>query len=150
MKRTFTDKQARELGKKVGIDFEKVNIDEFRKGLTVELEHGAHDPETNVTNDDLELTAKITWAHLKELPDYYTRLIEMEAEAEGRSNTNMKRLRLSNDKKLMGVCGGIAEYFEIDPTLVRLAWIVLTILTGIFPGLIGYFIAAIVMPNSDE
>jgi phage shock protein PspC (stress-responsive transcriptional regulator) len=150
MKRTFTEKQARELGEKVGIDFEKINIEEFRKGLTVELEHGAHDPETNVTNDDLEVTAKITWAHLKELPDYYTRLIEMEAEAEGRSNNSVKRLRLSNDKKLLGVCGGIAEYFDQDPTLIRLAWIVLTVVTGVIPGLVGYFIAGVVMPNPDE
>lgn len=60
----------------------------------------------------------------------------------------MKRLYLSNDKKLFGVCGGIAEYFELDPSLVRLAWIVLTVLTGIFPGLIGYIIAAMVIPNS--
>lgn len=59
-----------------------------------------------------------------------------------------KRLYLSStDKKLAGVCGGIAEYFDVDSTLVRLAWVVLTILTGIFPGIIGYLIAAIVMPE---
>ncbi|MGB6363339.1 MAG: DUF5661 family protein, partial [Thermoanaerobaculia bacterium] len=57
-------------------------IDEFRMGLSVELEHGAHDPETDVTDDDLLLTGKIALAHLKEFPDYYTRLARMEAEAE--------------------------------------------------------------------
>jgi hypothetical protein len=50
-------------------------------GLAVELEHGAHDPQTNVTNDDLIATGKIALAHLKELPDYYTRLAAMEAGA---------------------------------------------------------------------
>lgn len=54
---------------------------EFQKGLEVELEHGAHDPVTNVTNDDPLVTGKIAWAHLKELRDYYTRLDRMEAEA---------------------------------------------------------------------
>jgi hypothetical protein len=48
----------------------------------VELEHGAIDPETNMTGDDLVLTGKIAWAHLKEIRDYYTRLEHMEAEAE--------------------------------------------------------------------
>jgi hypothetical protein len=46
------------------------------------LEHGARDPETNVTNDDLSLTGRIAWAHLKEFPDYYTRLHKLEAEAD--------------------------------------------------------------------
>ncbi|HEU5263827.1 MAG TPA: DUF5661 family protein, partial [Gaiellaceae bacterium] len=57
-------------------------VEQFLIGLEVELEHGAHDPQTNVTDDDELLTGKIAWAHLKELPDYYTRLVAMEAEAE--------------------------------------------------------------------
>lgn len=57
-----------------------------------------------------------------------------------------KKLYISDtDKKLCGVCGGIAEYFEIDSTLVRLAWVVFTLLGG--SGIIGYIIAAIVMPK---
>lgn len=48
-------------------------------GLAVELEHGSHDPETNVINDDPKLAGKIAWAHLKEIKDYYTRLAKMEA-----------------------------------------------------------------------
>lgn len=62
----------------------------------------------------------------------------------------MKMLYLSRDKKLAGVCGGIADYFNIDPTLVRLAWIIMTVLTGIVPGLIAYLIAAIVMPHASS
>ena len=59
-----------------------VQLEQFRRGLEVELEHGARDPQTNVTNDDLTLTGKIAWAHLKEFADYYTRLDKLEAEAD--------------------------------------------------------------------
>lgn len=81
MKKEFTSVEAQSLGEKVGIDFNKYNLEEFRMGLSVELEHGTADPETNVTNDDEIKTAKIAWAHLKEIPDYYTRLLKMEKEA---------------------------------------------------------------------
>jgi len=82
MKKEFTSEEAQILGGKVGIDFGKYNLEEFRMGLSVELEHGTADPETNVTDDDEIKTAKITWAHLKEIPDYYTRLLKMEKEAD--------------------------------------------------------------------
>ncbi len=65
---------ARAVGDLIGVDWRDVDLDEFRRGLAVELEHGRRDPETDVTHDDLTLTGKIAWAHLKELPDYYTRL----------------------------------------------------------------------------
>lgn len=81
MKREFNSEEARIIGDKVGIDFNEYNLEEFRMGLAVELEHGAFDSETNVTNDDESVTAKIVWAHLKEIPDYYTRLQKMEKEA---------------------------------------------------------------------
>ena len=51
-------------------------------GMDVELEHGTHDPATNVTDDDIVVTTKIARAHLNEFPDYYSRLAVMEAEAE--------------------------------------------------------------------
>lgn len=80
----FTLEQARDLGTTIGIDWvtSPFDVEQLRMGLEVELEHGAHDPETDVTGDDPVLTAKIAWAHLKELPDYYTRLAVMEGEAE--------------------------------------------------------------------
>lgn len=62
----------------------------------------------------------------------------------------MKRLYLSKDKVLSGVCGGIGQYFEIDPTLVRLASIVMTVITGVIPGVIAYIVAAIVIPKQDS
>jgi hypothetical protein len=81
-KRRIDAGEARQLGSTLGIDWAKVDLEEFRRGLEVELEHGARDPETNVTNDDLTLTGKIAWAHLKEFPDYYARLDKLEAEAD--------------------------------------------------------------------
>lgn len=82
MRREFTVDKAIKIGQEIGINFDEVDLEQFRKGLSVELEHGAHDPETNVTNDDLVITGKIAWAHIKELPDYYTRLENMEKTAE--------------------------------------------------------------------
>ncbi len=81
-KRKFTIEEARWAGDSLGIDWKRVDIEQFRMGLEVELEHGVIDPVTNVTNDDLTITAKIALAHLKEIPDYYTRLKKMESEAE--------------------------------------------------------------------
>ena len=83
-KTQFTAEQAREVAGKIGIDWieAEFHLEEFRAGMDVELEHGSHDPRTNVTNDDRLHTGKIAWAHLLELPDYYTRLAIMEAEGE--------------------------------------------------------------------
>jgi len=80
--RKFTPEEARRIGNELGIDWSHVDLEEFRMGLGVELEHGARDPETNVTSDDEILTGKIALAHLKEFPDYYTRLEKLEAEAD--------------------------------------------------------------------
>jgi hypothetical protein len=80
----FTNADAKRIGTEIGIDWatSPFGVAQFRMGLEVELEHGAHDIETDVTGDDPILTGKIAWAHLKEFPDYYTRLAVMEAEAE--------------------------------------------------------------------
>jgi hypothetical protein len=84
-KRQFLIEEARSIGMKLKIDWSQIELEQFRRGLEVELEHGAIDPETDVTGDDLMLTGKIAWAHLKEIRDYYTRLDQMEAEAESRA-----------------------------------------------------------------
>ncbi len=78
----FTQEEAKKIGDQIGISWEKFDVDQFRRGLDVEMEHGAHDPRTNVTNNDPILTGKIAWAHLVEFPDYYDRLEAMEKEAE--------------------------------------------------------------------
>jgi len=78
----FTVEEAQAIGEELGIDWQDFDVEQFRRGLEVELEHGAHDPQTNVTNDDPLLTGRIAWAHLKEFPDYYDRLYRMEEEAE--------------------------------------------------------------------
>lgn len=81
-RREFSAAEARNLGKLIGVDWQRIPLEEFRRGLSVELEHGIHDLQTNVTNDDFTVTAKIALAHLKEFPDYYTRLAKMEREAD--------------------------------------------------------------------
>jgi hypothetical protein len=81
-KTTYTLEDAAEIAHAIGLDFnaEGVDPEEFRMGLGVEMEHGSRDPRTNVTGDDPHATGRIAWAHLQELPDYYSRLKEMEGE----------------------------------------------------------------------
>ena len=81
---TFSEDRARGIGVAIGIDWttSRFDVAQFRMGLGVELEHGRRGPATNVTDDDETTTGKIALAHLNEFPDYYTRLAQMEAEAE--------------------------------------------------------------------
>jgi len=81
-KKEFSEAQARRIGDQLGISWSEVDLGQFRRGLDVELEHGARDPQTNVTGDDPILIGKIAWAHLKEFPDYYDRLDVLEKEAD--------------------------------------------------------------------
>jgi hypothetical protein len=80
----FTEDEARQTGEAIGIDWDSApfDVDQFRRGMDVELEHGTHDAATDVTGDDAIATGKIALAHLNEFADYYTRLERMEAEAE--------------------------------------------------------------------
>ncbi len=81
--RRFSAEEARRIGEQIGIDWDAApfDVEQFRAGMDVELEHGLHDPATNVTGDDAVITGKIALAHLNEFPDYYTRLERMEEEA---------------------------------------------------------------------
>lgn len=81
-KKHFTVEEAKKIGETLGIDWSKFDVEQFRMGMDVELEHGTRDPNTNVTDDDPLMTGKIALAHLNEFPDYYTRLDRMEKEAE--------------------------------------------------------------------
>ena len=80
---SFTSDEAKQIASDIGVDWASATFDveQFRMGLDVELEHGLHDPLTDVTNNDPVLTGKIALAHLNEFPDYYTRLARMEEEA---------------------------------------------------------------------
>jgi len=80
-RRWFSSRTARRIGREIGVDFREVDLDEFRRGLYVELEH-SKGLGTNIVHGDLQLTGRIAWAHLKEIRDYYTRLLKMEREAE--------------------------------------------------------------------
>jgi hypothetical protein len=77
----FTAEEAKRIGEALGIDWSEFDVEQFRMGLDVELEHGTIDPATDVTHDDPMLTGKIALAHLNEFSDYYTRLARMEQEA---------------------------------------------------------------------
>jgi hypothetical protein len=79
----FSADDARRVGAEIGIDWDSApfDVEQFRKGRDVELEHGLHDPATNVTGNDPVVTGKIALAHLNEFPDYYTRLERMEEQA---------------------------------------------------------------------
>jgi Protein of unknown function (DUF5661) len=82
-KKQFTTDEARRVGEEIGIDWSTApfDVEQFRIGMNVELEHGLHDLTTNVTDDNPHVTAKIALAHLNEFSDYYTRLERMEEEA---------------------------------------------------------------------
>jgi hypothetical protein len=78
----FTAEEARAIGEQLGVTWDRFDVDQFQRGMRVELEHGRVDSTTNVTGDDPVVTGKIALAHLNEFPDYYTRLHEMEAQAD--------------------------------------------------------------------
>lgn len=78
----YTTEEAKKIGDQINIDWTKYDLEQFRRGLTVELEHGMHDMQTDVSGDVDTITGKIALAHLKEIPDYYTRLEAMEEEYE--------------------------------------------------------------------
>lgn len=80
--KSFSAEEAKKIGEELGIDWSKFNVEQFRMGMDVELEHGLCDSNTNVSNDDPLITGKIALAHLNEFPDYYTRLDKMEEQAE--------------------------------------------------------------------
>lgn len=84
-KKLISIEEAKQIGNQLGIAWDRFDVDQFKIGMEVELEHGTANPHTNVTNDDLLLTGKIALAHLNEIPDYYTRLLKMEKEAEVQS-----------------------------------------------------------------
>ena len=81
-KKHFTSEEAKQIGDALAVAWDKFDVEQFRFGMDVELEHGLADPQTNVTNDDPVATGKIALAHLNEFPDYYARLKKMEDEAE--------------------------------------------------------------------
>lgn len=82
MKKSFSADEAKKIGDEIGITWKEFDVDQFRRGLNVEMEHGLKDMQTNVSDDDHIITGKIALAHLKEFPDYYDRLEKLEDEAE--------------------------------------------------------------------
>jgi hypothetical protein len=89
-KKHFTTEEARGIGDKLSINWSRFDLEQFRMGLDVELEHGLNDPATDVTGNDPILTGKIALAHLNEFGDYYTRLDKMEREAKEEHSQKLK------------------------------------------------------------
>jgi len=81
-KEKFTAEEVKEVGEQLGVKWDLFDVDQFRRGMDVELEHGTVDENTNVTDDDSLMTGKIALAHLNEIRDYYDRLEKMEKEGE--------------------------------------------------------------------
>ena len=79
--RKTSPEEARRVGDAIGVDWARCDPEQFRAGMDVEFEHGRRDPQTDVTGDDPIVTGKIALAHLKEFPDYYERLAQMEEAA---------------------------------------------------------------------
>ena len=87
----FNEIDALKIANKLNIRFDKFLLSDFVIGLNIELEHGKIDPLTNVTNDDLEITAKIALAHLNEYPDYYNPIYGLPAFENMLKNNQMNR-----------------------------------------------------------
>ena len=101
-KRILTLDQAKAIGEQLGIRWNKFDVEQFRAGFGVELEHGTVDPRTNVTDDDPLVTGKIALAHLTEFPDYYTRLAKMEEKAKSFWNSKKPKQAISGGGKRSG------------------------------------------------
>ena len=98
--KNFTDKEAKTIGEQLGVTWDKFDVEQFRKGMDVELEHGTEDQTTNITNNDPLTTGKIALAHLNEFPDYYKRLREMEIEAEVALKTDAPEIKIGEKYRL--------------------------------------------------
>jgi len=91
--------EAQQLGEEIGINWEEVKFtpEALAEGIVHELEHGSKDKETNITDDDPVITAKIAWAHLKEDPEYYTKLNKMEDAEEGENGAEENGIEEENE-----------------------------------------------------
>jgi hypothetical protein len=101
-KRILTLDQAKTIGEQLGITWDKFDLEQFRAGFGVELEHGTINQTTNVTNDDPLMTGRIALAHLTEFPDYYTRLAKLEEEAKSFWDSKKLKKPISGSRKRSG------------------------------------------------
>ena len=81
-RKLFTAREAKEIGDKLGIDWEQIDIRQFHRGMNAELEDGAYNPVTNFASDDPILVGKVVRAHLHESANYYIEWAKMEKKAE--------------------------------------------------------------------
>jgi phage shock protein C len=71
-----------------------------------------------------------------------------QARAAGMSVAHKRLMRSPVDSKIAGVCGGVAEYLEVDSTIVRLVWVIIVVFTALIPGILAYVIAWVLMPEA--
>lgn len=119
---TLVNKESiKRLGKEIGIDWKtaKFSVEQFAAGVKIEMEHGSKDKQTDVTHNDPKKTAKIAWAHLKEIPDYYTRLKAMEKKAMKKSET-VVQLKIALKERLSKFFG-LQDKVTSDPINVQKA-----------------------------
>jgi hypothetical protein len=81
-RKPFTAHEAKEIGDKLGIDWEQTDVKQFQRGMNAELEDGTYNPITKFASDDPILIGKVVRTHLKESPNYYARWARMEKKAE--------------------------------------------------------------------
>lgn len=107
VKTRFSLGEAKKVGEKLGVGWDEFGVEEFRKGMDIELEHGTRDPRTNVTDDDPVSTGKITLAHLNEDPWYNTHLTAMERKySRKHRGIERPRGRKWNKRRKKGVVAG--------------------------------------------
>jgi len=121
-KKGFTVEEAERVATEIGLDLSSVawDAEQFRKGMDVELEHGKLHSNTDVTNDDPRATGKIAWAHLREIPDYYDRLAQMEqgGKAELAEKPEASKVRVVQNEDTMD---DKPKYVSINGNVYRLA-----------------------------
>lgn len=66
-----------------------------------------------------------------------------------KDSSTVKKLYRKKDKKLLGVCAGLADYFGVDVTIIRLIWVVISVVSGFVPGIIAYVVVALVVPEEE-
>jgi len=125
-KKGFTLEEAARTATDIGIDWNDVlfTVEQLRKGMDVELEHGKRFPEANVTNDDPQLTGKIAWAHLMERPDYYERL-ELVEHGDAREEPMREMDPMSDAPEFIRVRGHVYKHIDRKPPkAIRVAGVV--------------------------
>jgi len=114
-KKTVTKDEAKKIGDSIGVVWDKVDLEQLRRGMEVEYEHGTVYPSTNVTDDDPVVTAKIALAHIREIPDYYTWLDKMEEEGKKANEKKASDKKEKKEETSEELSDKITKFFKDNP-----------------------------------